>query len=445
MILDKDSFGIRGFFIRKAFKAVFLAPERNTVKALPDSIVESPVSLYIHFPFCKSLCPACPYVRYLYDRRTVERYLNSLQKEIQLYGSLVKDLDLRVSDVHVGGGTPSLIGVDVYRKIFECISENFELAHGFDFGIEANPNDLTEDYAFGIREVGISSISIGIQSFSNPNLKVLGRIHRATDNFSAIENSLAADFEHVNIDMMYFLPGQRVEDWVNDIETATQLGVDQVTLYPLLIVRYRVMNRLLREGKLPQQPGRRRFNIFYRKAVELLRDGGYHPVRYYSFSRSPREYSTVEREMVGPLLGLGCGAIGFTGKYEYVNTCYPQEYIRKISEHDLPIAGIRRVEEKERFIRWIQERLSALTLRKSEFRKFFGIDFDRAIARIPFKYSLWLDKVLGNLEVTGDCIRLTEKGMAARNWAGWAFVLNVPCRIVEEYLKEPWPSRVKIP
>jgi oxygen-independent coproporphyrinogen-3 oxidase len=135
------------------------------------------ISIYIHFPFCKSLCPSCPYVRYLYDNNLVEKYIKALKSEIILYGKLLKDKNLKISDIHVGGGTPSLLNPLHYKELLEVLSSFFNIKNDFEYGIEANPNDLNEDYLFKLRDVGINKLSIGIQSFNDLNLKILDRIH----------------------------------------------------------------------------------------------------------------------------------------------------------------------------------------------------------------------------------------------------------------------------
>ncbi|MCS7369304.1 MAG: radical SAM protein, partial [archaeon GBS-70-058] len=208
MILDKNAFGFRGYIIRKAFKANFKFEDQKTIgKCILETLPENgDISVYIHFPFCRSLCPACPYVRYLYDGSLVEKYVEAIKMEITLYGKLLKDRGISISDIHVGGGTPSLLSPSQYREILNCLSEFFDLKSDFDYGIEANPNDINEDYLFKLRDAGVNKLSIGVQSFNDSNLKMLGRIHNSNDNVKAIENALKVDFKLINIDMMYFLP-----------------------------------------------------------------------------------------------------------------------------------------------------------------------------------------------------------------------------------------------
>ena len=446
MILDQNAFALESRFIGRSLHMAFRRERPDIVeKLIAAGFVDDAASIYIHIPFCRGLCPACPYVRYLWKDDIARKYLEALLGEIQLYGELLRDLDLKITDIHVGGGTPSLLDPEIYGNILETLKDYFNLDVELSFGIEANPEDISEEKAFRLRESGVNEISLGIQSFYRANLKTLGRRHSVEDSIDAIENVEAAGFDGFNIDMMYMLPKQTVEEWIEDLKLAIEFEPTQITIYPLLIVPYRPMYMMMKSGKVPEQPGKRVFKQMYYKALETLEDSGYKPMRYYSFSREPWEYTTVEREMVGPLIAFGAGAMGFPGHSEYVNTCSIREYVKAISKSRLPIAGIRKVEKEERGIRWISERLSALKLNFIDFKKVFDEEFEDFIKRTGYRKSLIFQRLLGNIKQYADHIEVTRKGMFSRNLSGWAFVLSIPCKIVEEYLKTPWPREVKIP
>jgi len=383
-------------------------------------------------------------VREIGSEKRIRAYLTALKAEIKMMGELLKDLDLKVVDMHAGGGTPSLIDRE-WGEIVQAVEESFDVSRSCSFGIEANPDDLSEERAFLLRESGVKEISIGVQSFFKPNLRVLGRRHDVEDSLEAIENCRNAGFEFTNIDMMYLLPGQTVGEWVHDLRLALEQDVDQITCYPLLMPHYTTFYARMREGKAPEQPDMKEFKRMYYAAIDVLTEGGYFPLRYYSFGKRVGEYSTVELEMVGPLIGFGSGAMSFTGGYEYVNTCSVREYVRALKRGKLPVAGGRRVGMEERAIRWVAERLSALRLDIGDFEKEFGEPFNVLMKRSGYSIALWMGRVFGNLERKGDEIGVTRKGMWQRNLSGWAFVLLVPCRIVEEYLKTPWPLEVSVP
>ncbi|RLG47912.1 MAG: hypothetical protein DRN92_02180 [Thermoproteota archaeon] len=445
MILTKDAFGIKSLIFRKAFKATFKRQSQEIIKnLLREGFVGKEVGIYIHFPFCRGLCPACPYVRYLWDDLLVKSYLRSLKLEISAYRDLLQDLELKITEVHVGGGTPSCLDPKQYKEIIEALGESFSL-EGASIGIEANPEDLTEERIYALMEAGVNELSLGVQSFFRENIRLLGRRHSVEDSIDAIENLEGAGFRSVNIDMMYMLPGQTIEDWVEDLRIALEFEPAQITAYPLLVVSYRPMYKMMMERRVQKQPSMREFRKMYYEAINTLEEAGYTQVRYYSFSKTPWEYSTVEKEMTGPLLAFGPGAMGFPGKCEYINTCSVRGYVKSLSRGRLPVAGIREVNKEERGIRWISERLSALELKFEGFKNEFGEEFWDFVKRTGFSKSLFIQRLLGHIKIYSDRIELTKKGLFSRNLGGWAFVLSVPCRIVEEYLRTPWPREVTVP
>ena len=445
MLLDQYAFGALGKRIAKVFSAIFRREDEVKYReCISKSILKNSVGFYIHFPFCKSLCPACPYVRDLWQEKIVRAYVSALKMEIRLVGEALKDLGLRVVDIHAGGGTPSLIDKE-WGEVIQTVRECFDVSQDCRFGIEANPDDLTDDKTFQLRESGVDEISIGVQSLFKTNLRILGRRHGVEESLEAVENCRDAGFRLINVDMMYMLPEQSTDSWIHDLKLASELDADQITCYPLLVPHYTPFYKMIKEGRVQEQPNMKEFKRMYYAAVYTLTDEGYMPLRYYSFGRKSEEYSTVELEMVGPLLGFGSGAISFTGGYEYINTCSVKEYIKSVKRGRLPIAGGRNVKKEERAVRYVAERLSALKLKIKDFEKEFGEPFEALMKRSGYHAALRMGLLFGNLKREGDEIRVTEKGMWQRNLSGWAFVLLIPCRIVEEYTKTPWPIEVKVP
>ena len=178
----------------------------------------------------------------------------------------------------------------------------------------------------------------------------------------------------------------------------------------------------------------------------ILPSKGFKGVEIYGYSRSQWKYVTVNYEMEGPLISVGCGATGFTGGFEYQNTCFIEEYFNSILQNKLPIAGARNITEKERAIRYTVTRLFICrTLSKREFKLKFKKEFDEYVGKTIFGKFLKILKVTGDVEESNEEITLTRKGLLTAHKVCWAFVLNVPCRMVEEYSKTPWPSKVIIP
>jgi len=419
-------------------------------KTIRRTLTENSIAIYIHIPFCTGNCLFCPYVRTLISKdekdRIIEKYVNALIKEITLYSGIVEDLELKVAEVHAGGGTPSLIPGKYWKVILEKLAELFDLEQRI--AIEANPEDLKDEaYTFDLVDSGVLEVSLGVQSFNRKTLKTLGRRHDAKDSVKAIENLRAAGCKHINIDLMYMVPGETLEEWINDLETASQQDVDEITCYPTVIVPYSIGYKAIVNGLLPEQPSKRVFKKMIYAYEDILPNRGFKGVEIYGYSREGRwKYVTVNYEMEGPLLGFGCGATGFTGRYEYQNVCSVSDYISVVLNNKLPIAGARRVSLAERAIRYAVCRLFICRiLNKRDFKEKFNKSFNDLINRTGFGKVLHLLKIIGNVKEDSERIVLTRKGLFTAHNICWAFVLNVPCRIVEEYTKTPWPKKVSIP
>jgi len=446
MILDQNAFGIWNFIAKKAFKSTFKKPDPAvSAKSLKNSFNnKTEIGIYLHIPFCRSLCPACPYVRTLWNEELANTYLEALKNEIKMYGQLLRGSALSIVSIHAGGGTPSLLNPSQYKEILDTINQYFEVDEKAVIGMEANPQDMRGGKTSGLIEAGITELSIGVQSFHKKNLKILGRANSVEDSLEAIENARKAGFKFINIDMMYMLPGQTIEDWIQDLEISAEQDVDEITTYPLLITHYTPMYQRLKNGSLEPQPNKRTFKRMFYTTFDVLEGAGYKPLEIYGFSKTNEKYATVNLEMEGPLLGFGCGAAGFTGSYEYQNTCSVGEYIHSTLDGNLPIAGERNVDVKERIIRWIASRLFVgKGFELSDFEAEFGGGFNHKIGE--FGKVLKVLKFLRIIRANGKRIELTRKGFFSANLLTWSFVLNVPCKLVEKYSETPWPIKVFIP
>jgi oxygen-independent coproporphyrinogen-3 oxidase len=446
MILDQDAFGIWSFIAKRAFQGTFKKPDRDSSKeSLKNSFNNrTEIGIYLHIPFCKSLCPACPYVRTLWNKELVISYLEALKREIRMYGELLNASGLKVVSIHAGGGTPSLLNPSQYQDISDTLNQCFEIDKKIGFGIEANPQDITEEKASGLVEAGIKELSIGVQSFHKKNLKILGRINSVEDSLEAIENAREAGFKFINIDLMYMLPGQTVEDWIQDLEIAAEQDVDEITAYPLLITHYTPMYQRLKNGSLEPQPNKRAFKRMFYTTLATLKSADYKPLEIYGFGKTNEKYATVNLEMEGPLLGFGCGAMGFTGGYEYQNTCSVREYIRSVLNGNLPIAGERNVDAKERIIRWVASRLFVCNgFDLCDFEAEFGRKFSSEMG--GFGKVLKLLKFLKIIRGDKERIELTTRGLFSANLLTWSFVLHVPCKMAGKYSETPWPPEILIP
>ena len=182
--------------------------------------------LYVHIPFCKRRCRYCDFFSTtLLERR--EEYVQAVLKEIE---ERRDEAGEPIRTIYIGGGTPSMLTTEQIHRILQTIGTDGK----DEITMEANPGDLTAEYLQAIREAGIQRLSIGIQSFNDELLELLGRRHNATQAREAVQMAQVAGFDNISIDLMYALPTQTMELWETDIEQALQLGVQHISSYGLM-------------------------------------------------------------------------------------------------------------------------------------------------------------------------------------------------------------------
>ena len=196
-------------------------------QALPFAECES-LGLYVHIPFCKSICNFCPYCKVRYSAKLCDRYIDSLIQEIHLVGGQYPG-QKKATSLYFGGGTPAL-AADRIKEIIDALGEHFIITEGI--GLELHPDNVTVETLQTLKEAGVTKISLGIQSFSDKYQKILGR---KTVDTAAMAAALAAvPFETVSMDFIFALPGQTFEDLRADIDAAFSLGANHVAIYPFI-------------------------------------------------------------------------------------------------------------------------------------------------------------------------------------------------------------------
>lgn len=431
MIIGVDDLKVHWLFKpRMRVKFLEISSLEEHAKYVRESLGGREIGIYIHIPFCKSTCMFCPYFReVIANARQLEDYLEALLHEIRTYGKLLEDRDLRVIELHVGGGTPSLVPPAFYRRLVEELSTYFDIRTSL--AIEVNPEDfknkqvVEEFYSAGVEEV-----SIGVQSFNKEVLKALGRKHTPEDSTKAVENALQAGFKWVNIDLMFLPPSikgfvemnlsDKLVAFKSDLEKAIELGVHQVTYYPTIIPMGSPGYKLVELGKLTQEG--EHMGEFVKLALNTLSARGMHMVRIYSFSKKMYEYATVNLEIMGPLLGFGVSAWSNTGTYQYVNIHSINKYVEAARTGRYPVTRYRTFKSTTRAWRlFVDQMITAGRMRKDAYTLIGEKGFP-----VPIKLTLFLMKLLGFAEDVGDKYELTRKGIVEAYKALIDYVIRVP-------------------
>jgi len=228
-------------------------------------------SLYIHVPFCERKCPYCDFYSVEGTERA-EDFLAMLGREIALREAGADDTTFET--IYFGGGTPSLLQPDQVEGILSRLHAAFPIRPDAEVTLEANPGTVTEGKLRAFRTLGVNRISIGIQSFHDPELRTLGRIHDGREAFRSIELARTAGFDNLSIDLIYSIPGQTPAQWEDTLRTAVDLAPQHLSAYSLLVEESTPLARMVGAGTVRTNPEDLEAAM-YERTMELLGASGY--------------------------------------------------------------------------------------------------------------------------------------------------------------------------
>jgi coproporphyrinogen III oxidase-like Fe-S oxidoreductase len=405
----------------------------NKVPLVSQKIQEiDALGLYLHIPFCRQICPYCPYNKVIYQPGVAERYAEVVIKEIGIYADLVGNRP--VTSFYIGGGTPTTMLDRGLERILERIYAAFNMQCGIH--LESHPNDLSKDNLNTIVALGVEHLSLGVEALQDHHLQRLHRPYTVTQVMKALERSVSMGFKCVNADLIFALPDQTMEEITQSGKTLMKVGVDQVAAYPLFVFPYTKWAQLAqsRQATRPSILKRRRMlaeleRIFYQ--------AGYERTSVWAFTRAGvPKYCSVS---VPLYLGLGASGASYLKDVFYLNTFNVLEYIRSLEYGNLPIALSLALTEEAQMAGWIYWRIYETRLKKKDFQLRFGKDFDQAYGG-TFK----LLSRLGFLQDSGDEIVLTDRGSYWLHALQDLFSIEYIARLWGTSIEEPWPQSVII-
>ncbi len=292
--------------------------------------------LYLHVPFCSAICPYCDFAVLTGGAAKRRRFVDHLCAEMALAVPFPGPFDT----VYLGGGTPSALAAEDLGRVFEALRERLPLRASAWTFLEANPEDVTAESLAAWRRLGVATLSLGLQSFDDEALRFLGRRHSGAQGRLAVERAMAAGFEAVSIDLIYGLPGQTVETWRRDLETAVALAPDHLSCYQLTIHQGTAFGTRLRRGQLAELPEDAQGDLF-RVTHQVLADAGYPAYEVSNFARAPEHQSRHNRKYWRhvPYLGLGPSAHSFAGRERWWNHAKLSRWEAAVAAGERPIAG----------------------------------------------------------------------------------------------------------
>jgi len=414
----------RRFFVGHKQKFVFIKKEKIEISILKK------VDLYIHIPFCKNMCPYCPYNRIAYNKELVQPYLKAVLGEIDLYQK--KFGRIEIPSIYIGGGTPTNL-IDELDIIINSLRKNFFISG--DICIETSPADLNKEMIRKLKSIGIDLISIGVQSFDDEYLKILGRKYNAKQAEEAVKLALSANFKSVNIDLMFVLPNQDSKNVLSDLDKAVKLGVDQITTYPLFTFPYTSVGQHLKLSKI-KMPSVFKRRKMYKEIYNYCARNGYKQVSVWGFKKGelPR-YSSVTRDNY---IGIGAGACSRLPNIFYFNTFSVKDYIDFVSSKKLPIALTMEISSQLGKYYWLYWRFYDTKINKKELKKIFGSK------DLKIRFLFLILKIMGLCKEEKIDFILTERGSFYIHLLQNYFILNYINKVWTIAKKEAWPEKIKI-
>lgn len=394
----------------------------NFDDALPFRETEN-LGLYVHVPFCRSLCAFCPYCKVGYDEALAARYVEALLREIELVAGLPGPRK-KATSLYFGGGTPALVAEHIGR-IVSALEARFDIAEGV--GLELHPRDVTAARLRQLRDAGVSKISIGVQSFQDRYLGLLGR--GAFDEEAMFAALREVPFETVSMDFIFALPGQTIETMGEDVERAFANGANHVALYPFIDFTYT-------DGAFPRMDRAEKKRLLY-DLVDYCEGRGYVRDSVWTFSKDGRSrYSSMTRDN---FLGFGCSATTLLEDQFKINTFDPVAYIERIGRDSLPTALTLRFTERQRMVYYLFWSAYTLQVDPAAFRSFFGRSLEDA-----YGAELALACRLGLAERKGGRYVMTAKGSYYYHYFESFYTLSYIDQVWSLMRSTPFPDKLVI-
>ncbi|MCY4581803.1 MAG: radical SAM family heme chaperone HemW [Chloroflexi bacterium] len=395
------------------------------------------LALYVHIPFCESKCPYCDFNTYAGIEALIPSYVAALAREIEQWGAWLGRPTL--ASVFFGGGTPSYLPPDDLQRLMDAIRSAFVLPEAVETTAEANPGDCTPERLLAMRRAGFNRVSIGVQSFDDAELAMLGRRHDAQRAREAVRGARRAGFDNVSLDLMFGLPEQSAASWERSLEEAVRLETDHLSVYALTLEPGTPLEADVRLGRTPE-PDSDLAAEMYLRAQSMLAEAGMDQYEISNWARPGRESGhnlAYWRSL--PYLGVGPGAHSYLYKVgaldafgvRFANVNPPRAYIQRVdawaAAGTLAVDAIATAaatgycEAVSRRDAMAETMMMGLRLNAgvadAAFRERFG---DAIAGAFPGPTAECID--LGLLEWAGGALRLTEGGRLLGNEAFSRFV-----------------------
>ncbi len=387
--------------------------------------------LYLHIPFCRQICPYCPYNKEIFRPDVAEAYVGAVKREIDFYSALLANKP--VTSFYIGGGTPTTMLNHGLDRILDYFFRRFNMQCGIH--LESHPSDLSPDNLSAIEALNVEYLSVGVEALQDKYLEFLKRPYTAADVKTVIRRAVDRGFKCLNVDFIFALPGQTHSELEAAARELVEMGIDQVAAYPLFYFGY---------TKLGESSGQSNYNLANilkrRKMLHILENifsaGKYERTSVWAFTKPDvQKYCSVT---VPLYIGLGASGGTYLRDAFYINTFNVAEYIKALEREQLPIALSLDLPETAQMAWWLYWRVYETRFKRSDFGKRFNRDFNQVYR----KYFQIFD-IMGLIERDdGDEIILSERGIFWLHVLEDLYSLDYVGKLWGTSTTDPWPKKV---
>jgi len=364
--------------------------------------------IYIHIPFCKQACHYCDF-HFSTSMKKKDEMVLALTNEIQLrktelLDSARSDKEEVVETIYFGGGTPSRLSIADLRLLLDSIYKNYKVAENPEITLEANPDDLSEEYIIALSKIGINRLSIGIQSFFEDDLQLMNRAHNSVEAKKCLEIATQY-FDNISLDLIYGIPGMSNEKWKQNIQTALSFGIPHISSYALTVEPKTALNKLIQTGKIAKPNDDLAQEHFY-ILVETLENNGFIHYELSNFGKENYFSKNNSAYWLGKkYIGIGPSAHSYDGISRSWNVSNNYIYLKSLEENKLP-NEIEILSKTDRYNEYIMTGL----------RTIWGVSLDRIEQEFGNDYLDYLQKQAQKyindelLFVENNILKPTQKG-----------------------------------
>ena len=379
------------------------------------------VGLYIHIPFCKQKCEYCDFYSVANKDELIPQYVQSLLNEIKGVSNS-KNLDFIpvVTTIYIGGGTPSYLKSNFISQILSTIYENYQVVKDAEITVEVNPGTVTLDKLEEYVKAGVNRLSIGLQTTHDYLLQKIGRIHNYYDFLDTYHFAREVGIQNINVDLMLGLPEQTLIELQDSVEEVISLEPEHISVYSLILEEGTKLEKKVLEGEL-KLPSEEEERSMYWKTKELLEESGY---IHYEISNFAKPNYQAKHNLncwnQKEYIGFGAGAHSYINGVRYSNISSIKKYL--LNDQNRTWEKNRELHEKQNQ-EAKQKEYMLLGLRKIE-----GVSVQefksKFVANPIYLYHTELEKLSEEklLEIDGDIIKLTNKGLDLANLVWEEFV-----------------------